>query len=305
MALLQKRLAKRDLKKELPFVLSAMVHPKQSGPLRILRQQALQSLLALSSTPLSFADQWYLLKAARGLNETSIAAWVRSKTQRKNPWMLRALALDTLLSMRTKNAQATLVNALRDPYPRVRLLAITRVAQPNVSLMASLYTQEPWPRVRTALLSRWSQANTSAEAWIRAGIGDASVHVNIHTLTLLKPQHEALAIALLRQLIEPPSDTPAPDRRLSAMALKTSARLCLHTLSPHIRRSLQQTLNSKDTRDNPSAGHYQWVKHHVQALQGLHHPEASAAIKEMQEQRIRWIRQLAQTKTSSKPCLAR
>ena len=140
-----------------------------------------------SAAAKEFDQRWRLVNAApHAAPNAAIDAWLAELAAHEERWMLRASALSALGQRKVATSAAVAKAALKDEYPRVRLVAVQALAG-DASATAELTThaqRDRWPMVRAAAYEALAKLPGTSKT-LRGGVEDRSKSVRAASLRAL------------------------------------------------------------------------------------------------------------------------
>jgi hypothetical protein len=166
----------------------------------------------------AFEDLWRLVGASVSSAPSPVVdAWLAELAAKDERWMLRATALSAL-GQRKAGAFAELAKkALKDEYPRVRLVAVQALAS-DASATAALAThaqRDRWPMVRAAAYDSLAK-HPAAGATLQAGVEDRAKSVRAAALRALTTARVTSAWPAVEKVLR--NDNEWPEVTIEAAA---------------------------------------------------------------------------------------
>ena len=214
----------------------------------------------------SFVERWRLLQVlGRCPRSTELEAWLMGRARDEKRWMLRAAAWRALVENKDEAAKReAMLEALRDPHPRVRLSAAEALkASPQTAAALEQRAQRDlWPMVRRqALLSRGDAALA------RRSLRDDASSVRAAALQVLVQRRDRGAWSLVKARLADGDEWP----EVLSQAIDYARVLCVAESRP-----LLQTLVQRGFRANAWAPDGDVAFEALLALWELGGPEAEA-----------------------------
>jgi hypothetical protein len=149
-------------------------------------REALTSLIeyALSDAD-DFATAWRLLQSASAAGPNrSVDAWVRSRLQTPEEWMLRQAAVEAIAARGHREDARALLD---DPYPRVRKSAARVLSGDPETLLARarLARRDAWPMVRAEAVTSLRQESDALPVVV-AAVDDSMSMVRAAAIRVLR-----------------------------------------------------------------------------------------------------------------------
>jgi hypothetical protein len=158
-------------------------------------QLAAELIAGASDQASEFEDRWRLVSAANAAAPNAeVDAWLADLAENEERWMLRATALSALSQRKAPTSAAMAKKALKDEYPRVRLVAVQGLAA-DASATADLTThaqRDRWPMVRAAAYDALAKLPGTG-ATLQGGIEDRAQSVRAAALRGLTAARVATA----------------------------------------------------------------------------------------------------------------
>ena len=175
-------------------------------------QPVLQTLIrSCWPTAERFEDRYRLVQAATSITvDQEIDGWLsRLTTDASAPWMLRAEALSSLAGHNPIAAVQSALEALGDPYPRVRLRAIEILSNHDGPFgpVVELARGDPWPLVRALALGATSQEDGGLERG-RQALSDRSRVVRTAGVEVLTALRDAPSAVLVEERLRDENEWP-------------------------------------------------------------------------------------------------
>lgn len=147
-----------------------------------------------------FEDRWRLVLAARALPpEPEVDAWLVATAEQAEEWMLRAAALGALSRRGSERQVEAALAALADPYPRVRVEAVSVLdaADAEDAALATRAREDSWPMVRRAAVEALWDRGSHVDV-VRGAIRDRSPRVREAALAAVTRRMDRAAWPLVR-----------------------------------------------------------------------------------------------------------
>lgn len=140
-----------------------------------------------SAQAAAFEDRWRLISAApHAAASAEVDGWLAELAAHEERWMLRAAALAALDQRNAESSTALAKKALKDAYPRVRLVAVQALAgEPSAAADLTTHAQrDRWPMVRAAAYEALGKLPNTSEV-LQGGVGDRAKSVRAAALRAL------------------------------------------------------------------------------------------------------------------------
>jgi hypothetical protein len=139
-----------------------------------------------------------VLAAARLPADDAGDTWLAATAREAPEWMLRAAALEALATRRSPHVATAAREALGDDYPRVRVAAlrILDASREATDALALLARRDPWPVVRVAALTELGRRDAALPI-VREALGDARESVRAAAVAALTHAGDADAWPLV------------------------------------------------------------------------------------------------------------
>jgi HEAT repeat protein len=148
-------------------------------------------IVGASAEAKGFEERWRLVNAApRAAASAPLDGWLAELVAKEERWMLRATALSALSQRKSALVASTAKQALKDEYPRVRLVAVQALAD-DASATADLAIhaqRDRWPMVRSAAydaLAKHAGMRSSVIKTLEGGVSDPAKSVRASALRAL------------------------------------------------------------------------------------------------------------------------
>lgn len=156
---------------------------------------AAELIAGASEQASEFEDRWRLVNAASvAAPNAAVDAWLAELAVKEERWMLRATALSALSQRKAPASAAIAKQALKDEYPRVRLVAVQGLAT-DASATPDLTThaqRDRWPMVRAAAYDALAK-HAGTGATLQGGVEDRAKSVRAAALRGLTTARVATA----------------------------------------------------------------------------------------------------------------
>lgn len=189
----------------------------------------------------AFEDRWRLVSAAvKAAPSAAVDAWLGELAAKDERWMLRATAL-TALSQRKAATSRTLAKAaLKDEYPRVRLVAVQALvgdasAIPDLTKHAQ---RDRWPMVRAAAYEVLAQ-QAGTGATLQGGVEDRAKSVRAAALRGLTAARVATAWPTVEKVLRDDNEWPEVTIEAAAYARALCVQKAREPLVDLLVRSLK------------------------------------------------------------------
>ena len=171
-----------------------------------------------SAEATGFEDRWRLVNAApRAAASAPLDAWLAELAAKEERWMLRATALSALGQRKSALAASSAKQALKDEYPRVRLVAVQALAD-EASSSADLTAhaqRDRWPMVRSAAYEALAK-HSGVAATLEGGVSDPAKGVRASALRALTVARVATAWPVVEKVLR--NDNEWPEVTIEAAA---------------------------------------------------------------------------------------
>jgi hypothetical protein len=158
-------------------------------------QLVAELVVGASGEASEFEDRWRLVNAAiAAAPSAEIDAWLAELAVKEERWMLRATALSALSQRKAPASAAIAKKALKDEYPRVRLVAVQGlVADASATADLTMHAQrDRWPMVRAAAYEVLAK-HAGTGATLQGGVLDRAKSVRAAALRGLTSARVATA----------------------------------------------------------------------------------------------------------------
>lgn len=231
----------RQVLAEVPEIDGAQVALALAGtPLDAEAVAAIRDVIA-SEAP-TFDRLYAAVQASAGAGrDEAVDTWLQRMAAEHELWMVRRAAIEALAA-RGVLSSASLNRGLRDPYPRVRMAAMTALPKKTASrdALQRLLKTDPWPLVRATAVEQMARMPEATEA-TREGLTDPSRtvrRITLQTLTRTGDRDAAAAVgARLRRAEEWPDVQQA--------AIEYARALCVHALEPALVEVAERSLDPR------------------------------------------------------------
>lgn len=218
-----------------------------------------------------FEDRWRLVAATAPLApDEAVDRWLASMVRDASEWMLRAAALDALVTREATDAERAATAALEDDYPRVRARAAAALGDQRDQLVpvATLARRDPWPLVRQAAVRALAD-RPKALPVLRAAVHDPAAAVRRTAIETLTEVGDREAWGRVRKRLGDAGDDPV----VRSAAIEYARRLCIGTAVAELGDIVDEGL-APDARP----GQHELAAEAVRALAALGGAEAGAVL---------------------------